>query len=67
VTLVGLGESTDDETWTYALDQGFVIMSKYEDLHQRALVSGPPPKVIWVRLGNCTMDDIKTVDPPATT
>lgn len=34
-------------------------MSKDEDFHQRALVSGPPPKVIWVRLGNCTTSDIE--------
>lgn len=40
-------------------DQGYVILSKDEDFHQRALVSGPPPKVIWVRLGNCTTSDIE--------
>jgi len=59
VALLGLGEATDDEVWSYALDQGFVIVSKDEDFHQRALVSGPPPKVIWVRLGNCTTSDIE--------
>ena len=56
---VGLGDATDDEIWSYALDHGFVIISKDEDFHQRALVSGPPPKVIWVRLGNCTTSDIE--------
>lgn len=49
-----LAKAADDEVWSCALDQGFVIVSKDEDFHQRALVSGPPPKVIWVRLGNCT-------------
>ncbi|CAN5767419.1 hypothetical protein BH23ACT4_BH23ACT4_06590 [soil metagenome] len=34
-------------------------MSKDEDFHQRALVDGPLPKVIWVRLGNCSTNDIK--------
>lgn len=57
--LLGLGKATDEEIWSYALDQGFVIVSKDEDFHQRALVSGPPPKVIWVRLGNCTTSDIE--------
>ena len=38
----------------------FAIVSKDEDFYQRALVSGPPPKVIWVvRLGNCTTSDIE--------
>jgi predicted nuclease of predicted toxin-antitoxin system len=59
VFLLGLGDATDSEIWRYALDQGFVIVSKDEDFHQRALVSGPPPKVIWVRLGNCTTSDIE--------
>jgi predicted nuclease of predicted toxin-antitoxin system len=58
VALVGLGDATDDEIWRYALDHGFAIMSKDEDFHQRALVSGPPPKVIWVRLGNGTTSEI---------
>ncbi|MFQ5524038.1 MAG: DUF5615 family PIN-like protein [Acidimicrobiia bacterium] len=46
VTLLDLGDATEDETWRYALDHGFAIVSKDEDFHQRALVSGPPPKVI---------------------
>ncbi|MCI0545366.1 MAG: DUF5615 family PIN-like protein [Actinobacteria bacterium] len=59
VALLGLGDATDDEIWRYAIDQELVIVSKDEDFHQRALVSGPPPKVIWVRLGNCTTSDIE--------
>lgn len=59
VGLLGLGDATDDEVWRYALDHDFIIVSKDEDFHQMALVSGPPPKVIWVRLGNCTTSDIE--------
>ena len=44
VALLGLGGATDSEIWRYALDQGFVIVSKDEDFHQRALVSGPHQK-----------------------
>ena len=29
-------------------------MTKDEDFHRLSVVLGPPPKVIWVRLGNCT-------------
>lgn len=46
VASLGLGNVTDSEIWSYALGQGFVIVSKDEDFDQRALVSGPPPKVI---------------------
>lgn len=38
---------------------GFVIVSKDSDFHQRSLVFGHPPKVIWVRLGNCSTADIE--------
>lgn len=58
VDLVGLGQASDEQIWDFALDHEFVIVSKDEDFHQRALVAGPPPKVIWVRLGNCTTEDI---------
>ena len=59
VTLLDLGDATDDEIWRYAIDHGFSIRSKDEDFHQRALVSGSPPKVIWVRLGNYTTSAIE--------
>jgi predicted nuclease of predicted toxin-antitoxin system len=30
-------------------------------MHQRSFVFGFPPKIIWVRLGNCSTDDVATV------
>jgi predicted nuclease of predicted toxin-antitoxin system len=39
--------------WTYAATHGLVIVSKDTDFQERALFYGHPPKVIWVRLGNC--------------
>jgi predicted nuclease of predicted toxin-antitoxin system len=38
--------------WTYAGERGFVIVSKDSDFRQLAFLHGPPPKAIWVRLGN---------------
>ena len=32
--------------------------SKDADFRQRSFLLGPPPKVVWVRLGNCSADDI---------
>jgi predicted nuclease of predicted toxin-antitoxin system len=29
-------------------------VSKDEDFAERALLEGPPPKVVWIQLGNCT-------------
>lgn len=56
---VGLGAADDDAVWEYAKRHGFAIVSKDSDFHQRSLVLGPPPKVIWVRLGNCSTADIE--------
>ena len=52
VRLVGLGSAGDDVVWDYAAAQGLSIVSKDSDYHQRSFVFGPPPKVIWLRIGN---------------
>ena len=34
-----------------------MIVSKDSDMHQRSFVFGYPPKIVWVRLGNCSTSD----------
>jgi predicted nuclease of predicted toxin-antitoxin system len=58
---VGLPASTDSAVWEYAAANGFAIVSKDTDFQQRALLYGFPPKVIWIRLGNCTTAAVETV------
>src|SRR5712692_2820413 len=50
----GLAAAPDPAVWAYAAAQGLVIVSKDTDFQQRALLLGHPPKVVWVRLGNCS-------------
>lgn len=57
---VGLKNAPDTEVWNYAKSNGFTIVSKDSDFHQRSLLLGYPPKVIWVKLGNCSA---KAVEP----
>ena len=45
--------------WRYAVEHGLVIVSKDADFHERALQVGAPPKVISLRLGNCTVDAVE--------
>jgi predicted nuclease of predicted toxin-antitoxin system len=45
---------SDGAVWQFAGENGFTIVSKDSDFDQIRLVRGHPPKVIWVRLGNCT-------------
>lgn len=53
---VGLGSAEDDTVWRYAAEQGLVIVSKDADFHERSFLLGHPPKVIWIRRGNCSTD-----------
>jgi predicted nuclease of predicted toxin-antitoxin system len=44
----------DEEGWAYARANRFTIASKDSDFQQRSLLYGHPPKVVWLRVGNCT-------------
>lgn len=54
----GLERADDSAVWAFAKVQGFAIVSKDSDFHQRSLVFGHPPKVVWLRLGNCSTAEI---------
>jgi predicted nuclease of predicted toxin-antitoxin system len=58
---VGLASAPDPDVWAYAAANGFVIVSKDADFQYRALLYGHPPKVIWMRLGNCTTAAVATL------
>ena len=51
---VSLNAADDVVIWNYAAQQGLVIVSKDSDFQQRAFLYGHPPKVVWIRLGNCS-------------
>ncbi|MBI1963006.1 MAG: DUF5615 family PIN-like protein [Candidatus Rokubacteria bacterium] len=51
---VGLQAADDHAVWQYAAQHGFAIVSKDADFHERSFLLGPPPKVIWIRRGNCS-------------
>jgi predicted nuclease of predicted toxin-antitoxin system len=48
----------DAEVWEYAIANGYAIVSKDNDFRQRAFMSGPPPKVFWLDIGNAGTDRI---------
>jgi predicted nuclease of predicted toxin-antitoxin system len=57
----GLARAADPLVWAHAAAQGFVIVSKDVDFLHRALLLGPPPKVVWIRLGNCLTAEVATL------
>jgi len=58
VRALGLKGASDVRIWEYARSNGFMIISKDKDFYQRTLLYGSPPKLVWLRLGNCTRDDV---------
>ncbi|HMS08761.1 MAG TPA: DUF5615 family PIN-like protein [Pyrinomonadaceae bacterium] len=48
----------DRDIWNYAKENGFAIVTKDDDFVQKSLLLGHPPKVIWIRLGNCKTEHI---------
>lgn len=58
---VGLKAAGDPLVWEYAKNNNLMIVSKDSDFHQRSFLYGFPPKVIWLRLGNCSTGDVERV------
>lgn len=56
---VGMKATDDPIVWDYAKDNDFMIISKDADMHDLSLVFGNPPKVIWLRLGNCSTRQVE--------
>lgn len=56
---VGLKAADDLLVWGYAKDNHLMIVSKDSDMRQRSFVFGYPPKIIWVRLGNCSTASVE--------
>jgi predicted nuclease of predicted toxin-antitoxin system len=59
--LLGLDRSPDQEVWEYARKEDFVIVTKDADFVDLSLLFGFPPKVVWIRRGNCRTKDIENI------
>ena len=57
----GLQSAPDDAVWSHAQRHGFVIVTKDADFHQMSLLKGHPPKIVWIRRGNCSTDEIAEI------
>jgi predicted nuclease of predicted toxin-antitoxin system len=55
---VRLLSAPDLAIWQHARANGLVLVTKDADFHRLSVLFGPPPKVIWVGLGNCSTSDI---------
>lgn len=58
---IGMKATVDTTVWDYAKDNGFMIVSKDADMHDLSLLRGKPPKVVWLRLGNCSTQQVENL------
>ncbi len=47
--------------WRFAGENGFAIVSKDSGFGQRSFLRGHPSRLIWIRRGNCSTDDVEAI------
>lgn len=55
-----LDRAPDVPLWNFARENDFLIVTKDVDFSDRSALLGYPPKVIWIRLGNSTTNEIES-------
>ena len=58
---LGLDTASDTDLGNYASENDYIIVSKDADFGEKSSIHGHPPKVIWIRLGNCTTDTVEKI------
>ncbi len=61
VILVGLEHAADDVIWAHAAVANQTIVTKDADFAQRSFLYGPPPNVVWLRIGNASTGEVETL------
>jgi predicted nuclease of predicted toxin-antitoxin system len=58
IRLMDAGGAADSTVWQLAREHQCVLVTKDEDFHRLSVLRGAPPKVVWLRVGNCATEDI---------
>jgi predicted nuclease of predicted toxin-antitoxin system len=58
---LGLDKVDDKDIWEYARANDYIIVTKDADFSDLCLLQGFPPKVVWIRRGNCKTTDIEEI------
>lgn len=61
VSTIGMGSALDIEIWWYARNNDYMIVTKDADFSEFGVINGFPPKIIWIRRGNCSTQEIETI------
>lgn len=58
---LNLDEADDYEIWEFAKENKFTIITKDADFSDLSILRGFPPKIVWIRRGNCKTSDIESI------
>lgn len=58
VSECNLSDSEDPEIWKFAKDNGHAIVTFDSDFYDISIINGHPPKIIWIRSGNLSTNEI---------
>ena len=58
---LALEDKSDREIWEYAKKEGFTIVTFDADFFDLVTLYGHPPKVVWLRVGNTSTENLITV------
>lgn len=58
VRRIGALGMDDELIWDHARRNDFTIVSKDSDFYYKSMLSGAPPKVVWLRVGNVSTTEI---------
>ena len=61
VFLLKMDQEDDRVIWDYALQNKYTIVTRDSDYYDLTLLRGSPPKVIWIRRGNCSTKEIESI------
>lgn len=61
VYLLGFDRADDQAVWELARREGYLIVTKDADFSDLCMLFGFPPKVTWIRRGNCGNKDIEAI------
>lgn len=57
---IDLREADDSQVFAAARREGEVVFTKDEDFIDLVTRLGTPPQILWLRVGNCSNDDLRS-------
>lgn len=61
VRALGLNNSSDKQIWGFAKRNGYSIVTFDADFFDISSLNGHPPKIIWLRIGNTSTENIAQI------